>query len=478
MMVFLWYQELLIEMNHKNLNSLTLVQALKALADKQISLDEIYESVNSAIKESQKLNIYLTLNPQARVQAKKAYQAHLPLAGLPIAVKDNYCTKNLKTTAASLVLDNFIPQFDATVIYRLKKAGGVVLGKTNMDAWAHGSSTETSDWGPTLNPRNPKYLPGGSSGGTTAAVAANTCIAGLGTETAGSIRQPSAWCGVVGLKPTYGRVSRSGIVAMASSTDSPGPITKTVEDAALMLQQMAGHDEADSTTNPQAVPNFGQDLKKGVKGLKIGLLYSDVPELKKVMSLIEPELKTFERLGAHLEPAQALDPHYAIGVYTIVQRAEVSSNLARYTGIRYGQDRSHLGDEARRRIMLGTFTLSKGYADRYYTTAQKVRSLYRRDFAKLFSKYDLLISLSNPGFAKKVGATKGEAMFGELEDMLLEPSSIVGLPGINVPCYRDDKTNLYLGLNIMAPMWREDLILRSGWAFEQATDWNQWAKAK
>jgi len=473
---FLLYPELLTEMNPKHLNSLTIVQALKALAKKQISIDEIYESVNLAVKNNQNLNIYLSLNSQAQKQAQKANKTNLPLAGLPIAVKDNYCTKGLKTTASAKVLDNFIPEFDATVIQHLQKAGGVVLGKTNMDAWAHGSSTETSDYGRTLNPRNPDYLPGGSSGGTAAAVAANTCIAGLGTETAGSIRQPSAWCGVVGLKPTYGRVSRSGIVAMASSTDSPGPITKTVTDAALLLQQIAGLDLKDSTTNPVPVPDFAQDLKRGIGDLKIGLLYHDVPELKKVMNLIEPELKVFERLGAHLEPVKALDPHYAISVYTIVQRAEVSSNLARYTGVRYGLDRSHFAAEARRRIMLGTFTLSKGYADQYYKTAQKVRTLYRQDFAKLFGHYDLLISLSSPGFAKKIGVTAGEAMFGELEDLILEPSSIVGLPGLNVPCYRDPKTNLFLGLNIMAPMWREDLILRAGYAFEQATNWNEWAK--
>jgi aspartyl-tRNA(Asn)/glutamyl-tRNA(Gln) amidotransferase subunit A len=462
-------------MSSNALNQLTLTGAIKALREKKVSLDEIYQDVDSEIAKSKKLNIYTNLNPTAKDQATKLGDS--PLAGLPMAVKDNYCTKGLTTTASAKMLEKFVPQYDSTVARLLGEAGGVVVGKTNLDAWAHGSSTETSDFGPTLNPRNPDHLPGGSSGGSAAAVASNTCLAALGTETAGSIRQPAAWCGVVGLKPSYGRVSRSGIVAMASSTDSPGPITKTVEDAALLLQHISGLDAKDSTTSPQAVPNFSQDMKKGVKGLRIGLLYSEVPELKESLKLLEPQLKVFERLGASIEPVKALDPHYAIGVYTIVQRAEVSSNLARYTGVRYGKDRSFLGSEARKRIMLGTFTLSKGYADQYYTHAQKVRSLFRQDFDKLFQKYDLLVSLSSPGFAKKVGATEGQAMFGELEDMLLEPSSIVGLPGLNVPCYRDEKTNLFLGLNIMAPMWQEAKMIQAGYAFEQATDWNEWTKS-
>jgi aspartyl-tRNA(Asn)/glutamyl-tRNA(Gln) amidotransferase subunit A len=302
------------------------------------------------------------------------------------------------------------------------------------------------------------------------------CIAAIGTETAGSIRQPAAWCGVVGLKPTYGRVSRSGVIAMASSTDSPGPITKTVEDAAVLLNHMAGHDKYDATTSPQVVPDFTKSLGKSIKGLRVGLLYQDIEGLDIVNPHIKKAAEVLESLGAVVSTAEALDPHFAISVYTIVQRGEVSSNLARFDGIRYANDRSFFGDEAKRRIMLGTYTLSKGYADQYYNTAQKVRTQFIKDFEKLFTQFDVLISPTSPSFAKKIGATENSAMFGELEDMLLEPSSITGLPGISVPCYRDPDTNLFLGLNIMAPMWREDLVIQVGDAYEKATDWNSWRK--
>ncbi len=458
----------------QKLNAQTLTTTLKQLRSKQISHAELAESLNVAVqKDNQRLNIFLTQNDQ---QLKQSAQADLnsPLAGVPIALKDNISTKGLRTTASSTVLDNYTPVFDATVWANLKEAGGVVQGKTNLDAWAHGSSTETSQYGRTLNPRNSEHLPGGSSGGSAAAIAADMCIAAIGTETAGSIRQPAAWCGVVGVKPTYGRVSRSGVVAMASSTDSPGPITKTVEDGAYLLNLIAGKDPYDATTSPQDVPDFTKALNKDIRDLKIGYLYHDLPGLEKNNVHLEAELKVLERLGTKVEPATAMDPRHAVGVYTVVQRGEVSSNLARFDGIRYGNDRSFFGPEAKRRIMLGTFTLSKGYADKYYVLAQKIRTLFRQDFDKLFEKYDVLIALSSPGFAKKIGATEGAAMFGELEDMLLEPSSITGLPGVSVPCYRDAKTNLFLGMNIMAPMWREDLAIQVAHAYEQATEWCSW----
>jgi len=453
-----------------NLNHLTLKNALDLVAKKQVTVEEINHDVDKEIaKVNDKLNIYLTLNPE-----KNSSDQDKPLKGLPIAVKDNFCTKNLRTTASSTLLDNFIPQFDATVVTKLKNAGGHIVGKTNMDAWAHGSSTETSQYGRTLNPRNTDHLPGGSSGGSAAAVASDTCLAALGTETAGSIRQPAAWCGVVGLKPTYGRVSRFGIVSMASSTDSPGPITKTVEDSAILFNLIAGADPRDGTTSTDQVPDLTKSLNKSIKGLKIGVIYLDLPGLEKIKAIYEQELKIFETLGAKVEFAKAMDPKDAISVYTIVQRGEVSSNLGRYTGIRYGFDRSHFGAEAKRRIMLGTYTLSKGYADQYYTLAQKVRTLFIQDYQRLFSQYDVLVAPTSPGFAKKIGATKGEAMFGELEDMLVEASSLSGFPGLNVPCFRDEKTNLYLGLNVMAPMWREDLVVQVGDAFEKNTKWNSW----
>lgn len=454
-------------------NTLTLQEYLTGIADKKFTAQEVSEAVSEQIRATNtELNIYVTENDAAAKEAEQNQAA--PLAGAAIAIKDNICTTGLRTTASSTVLDTFTPTYDATIIKKLKKAGISISGKANLDAWAHGSSTETSQYGRTLNPRNPEHLPGGSSGGSAAAVAADACIAAIGTETAGSIRQPAAWCGVVGLKPTYGRVSRYGVIAMASSTDSPGPITKTVEDAAIILNHLAGHDPQDGTTSPQNVPDYTQALGKSIKGLKVGLLYQDITGLEQVNPHIQAAAKVLEEQGATVEPVAALDPNYAISVYTVVQRGEVSSNLARFDGIRYGNDRSYFGDEAKRRIMLGTYTLSKGYADQYYTTAQKVRTAFIQDFEKLFAKYDVLISATSPSLAKKIGATEDSAMFGELEDMLLEPSSITGLPGINVPCYKDQKTGLYYGLNIMAPMWQEERVIQVADAYERATTWNSW----
>jgi aspartyl-tRNA(Asn)/glutamyl-tRNA(Gln) amidotransferase subunit A len=466
------------------LNTLTLKEAIEKLRHKEISIPELYRELDDAIADKNaQLNIYLTRNNTAVSEAEK--QLSKPLAGVPIAVKDNFLTRGIKTTASSNVLKDFTPPFDATVIARLKVAGGIVVGKTNMDAWAHGSSTETSDFGPTKNPRNPEYLPGGSSGGSAAAVAADLCVAAIGSETAGSIRQPSSWCGVVGLKPTYGRVSRAGIVAMASSTDSPGPIGKTVEDCAMLLSYIAGKDKYDATTSEIPIPDFRKNLKRGVKGLKIGVCYTDHEKLKGTEAAIAVTQagKEFERLGAFvdiipvsekLQKNHIFTPSFAVAVYTVVQRSEVSSNLARYDGIRYGNDRSLFADEAKRRIMLGTFTLSKGYADRYYNTAQKVRNLYIKNYQELFEQYDLLIAPTSPGYAQKLGASKNNPMYGELEDILLEPCSISGLPGISVPCHRDPETNLYLGLNIIANYWQEEKMITAAYAFEQATRWNNW----
>ncbi len=453
-----------------NLHQLTLAEYLSGIKAKRFTAAEVRQDVSNEIaKRNKELNVYLSLNEDATPADPSS-----PLAGAPIALKDNILTKGWRTTASANVLDAFKPPYSATVYKKLQKAGASFTGKTNLDAWAHGSSTETSDYGRTLNPRNPDYLPGGSSGGSAAAVAGDLCIGAIGTETAGSIRQPASWCGVVGLKPTYGRVSRYGIVAMASSTDSPGPIAKTVEDSALLLNQLAGHDSHDGTTTPDAVPDYTSYLGKSIKGLKIGLLYQDVEGMNETNNHVELAARELEKLGATVKIAKALDPHYAISVYTIFQRAEVSSNLARYDGIRFGKDRTFLGAEAKRRIMLGTYTLAKGYADKYYLTAQKVRTLFMQDYEKLFAEFDVLIHPTSPGFAKKIGATEGEAMFGEIEDMLVEPSSITAFPGISVPCFRDSKTNLFLGLNIMAPRLREDLLISVADAYEKATGWNTW----
>ncbi|HSW89679.1 MAG TPA: amidase family protein [Patescibacteria group bacterium] len=457
------------------LRNLTLKQYLDKVKAREISPDDVLAEINEAIdQENPKLNIYLARNknPKSKLQNPNS------LLGAPLAIKDNFLTKGLVTTASSKVLENFKPPYESTVTKKLKEAGAAIIGKTNMDAWAHGSSTETSDFGPTKNPRNLEYLPGGSSGGSAAAVAADLCIAAIGSETAGSIRQPASWCGIVGLKPTYGRVSRAGVVAMGSSLDSPGPMGKTVDDTAILLNIIAGSDKYDGTTSKLPVPDFTKEIKKGVKGLRIGLLYSEHEKIKGtvVANALQQAGKVFENLGATVETAKAMKPDLAIAVYTVVQRSEVSSNLARYDGVRYGNDRSFFGEEARRRIMLGTFTLSKGYSDKYYVKAQQVRSMYIQNYNELFEKYDLLISPTSPGFAQKIGALGDNPMFGELADMLVEPSSISGLPGINVPMYHDQKTNLYLGLNIVAPMWQEERMIQAAYAYEQATEWNAWIK--
>lgn len=455
-----------------SLRHLTLTESLHKISNKEIKVEEIWDDVLAAInRENPKLNAYLSV---AKTPVLPTGYANSLLKGIPLAVKDNFCTTDLPTTASSAVLKDFQPQFESSVTKKIKTAGAGIVGKTNLDAWAHGSSTETSDFGRTLNPRNLEFLPGGSSGGSAAAVAADLCMASISSETAGSIRQPASWCGAVGLKPTYGRVSRYGVVAMASSTDSPGPLTKTVADAALLLNVMAGHDPYDGTSSPQNVPDFTTSLNQSIKGLKVGVLYADLVGLEEQRPHLEAVVKVLTELGAEVELAPAMDPNYAISSYTIFQRGEVSSNLARYDGVRYGQDRSHFGAESKRRVMLGTFTLAKGYAEKYYQLAQKVRSLFIQDYQRLFAKYDVVISFTSPGFAKKVGVTEGEVMFGELEDMLLEPSSITGLPGVSVPCYHDSKTNLYLGLNINAPLWREDLCIRLADSYEQATSWNSW----
>lgn len=457
-----------------DLSRLTLKEALAGIQSGAFSAVELQQSVLSSIEEQDdELHAYLARQSEVSGETSSG-----PLAGIPIAVKDNFLTQDLVTTASSKVLDGYVPQYESTVTKRLRAAGAYIVGKTNLDAWAHGSSTETSDYGPTKNPRNPHHMPGGSSGGSAAAVAADMCTLAIGSETAGSIRQPSAWCGVVGLKPTYGRVSRYGVVAMASSLDCPGPIAKTVEDAAFLLPIIAGQDPHDGTTSPTPVEEYVQYLEKPITGLKIGAIYFDVDGLDpRVKAQYEAELKVFERLGATVEYVSALDPHYAIGAYAVLQRGEVSSNLARFDGIRYGHDRSVFGAEAKRRIMIGTYTLSAGYAEKYYLKAQQVRTLYIRNFAELFKKYDVLVAPSAPGFALPLGESEKYPYFGELMDMYLEPSSIAGLPGISVPCYVDPETKLPLGLNIMAPFFGEGRILQVAQAYERATDWNPWVKA-
>lgn len=462
------------------LNQLTISEAQAGLKSKKFSSIELTKACLERIKKVEpKINAFVTVsNEEALRNAKTADELiargeEKPLLGIPLSVKDNFCTYGVRTTASSKVLDDFIPPFDATVVARLKNAGMVMLGKTNLDAWAHGSSTETSDYGTTKNPWNIKHLPGGSSGGAAASIAAHEAIAAIGSETAGSIRQPADWCGVVGLKPTYGRVSRYGVVAMASSLDSPGPIGKRVEDAAIILNILAGKDPLDATTSPKPPEDYLKNLKKPIRGLQIGIsdeYFDGVTD--QVRKRVLEALKVIEKLGGKLKKLKLFPPKYIIAVYTILQRAEVSSNLARYDGIRYGHDRSYFADEAKRRIMLGTYALSAGYYDQYYNKAQKVRTVIVNDFNKAFEEVDVIIAPTNPWTALPLGASKGNPMYGEMADALVEPSSIAGLPGINVPCGLS-KQGLPVGFQVIGPQFSESLILNVAYQYEQATEFHK-----
>lgn len=385
-----------------------------------------------------------------------------PSPGIPIAIKDNICTKNIVTTAGSKILKDYIPPYSATLIEKLEKAGYSIVGKTNLDAFAHGSSTENSDFGVTHNPHDFNCLPGGSSGGSAAAVGAGLVDLSIGTETAGSIRQPSAWCGVVGLKPTYGYVSRYGVMAMASSMDCPGCITNNATNAAKLLEVISGHDPKDATSLP--IPSFKFEKKTPVK-LKIG-----VP--KSYLKIVTPEilekfnqvLEVYKKLGHEVVEIDMLDPSISIAVYTILQRSEVSSNLARIDGIRYGLTRDQFNDENQRRILLGTYTLSAGFFDAYYVKAQKVRTLIINDFAKQFKKIDVILAPTTPTTALPIGSSTDNPLFGEYADQLVEPSTLAGLPGITIPCGFIDK--LPVGFQIIGPQLSENLIINTALEYE------------
>ena len=466
------------------MNRLTLLEAKKGLEEKKFTPKELVQSCIARIRKvEEKIKAFITLSfDKALKEAEKAEELILsdplvfqqkPLLGIPVSVKDIFCTKGILTTAGSNILKNFVPPYDATVVSRLKKAGAIILGKTNLDAFAHGSSTEASDFFPTRNPWDLSRVPGGSSGGSAASVIADEVIFSVGTETAGSIRQPAAWCGIVGAKPTYGRVSRWGVIAMASSLDSPGPMTKTVADSAFVLNIIAGKDELDATSSPLPVPDYLKDINQGVEGVKIGIserYFAGVD--KEVKDAVEKAIRKLEELGAKIEEISLFDPQYAIAVYTILQRSEVSSNLARYDGIRFGYPRRFFGEEAKRRIMLGTYTLSAGYYDKYYLKAQKVRTLICQDFQKAFRKVDVIVAPTSPTVALPLGASKDSPMFGELQDVLVEPSTIAGLPGISLPC-GFSKEGLPIGMQIIGPQFSESLLFRVGYAYEQATEWHR-----
>ena len=457
------------------LNQLTIRQAQEGLKKKKFSSQELVQACLKRIKKLEpKIRAFITVTEKGTLKNAREVDQTQPLLGIPIAVKDNFCTRGIKTTAGSKVLENYIPVYDATVVKRLKEAGAIIIGKTNMDAWAHGSSTEASDFFTTHNPWNLNYLPGGSSGGSAAAVVADEVIGAIGSETAGSIRQPSAWCGAVGFKPTYGRVSRYGLIAMASSLDSPGPITKTVKDAALILQVIAGQDKMDATTATQTTANYSTNLGQKIAGLKIGIPkeYFLKEMDREVASAVHKAIKVLEKLGGQIKKISLLDPKYSVAAYTIIQRSEVSSNLGRYDGIRYGRTRRFFGEEAKRRIMLGTHTLLSGYHNQYYLKAQKVRRLICQDFDRVFKRVDVLIAPTTPSPALPLGASVDEPMFGELQDILVEASTLAGLPGMSLPCGFSLK-GLPLAMQIIGPQFSEELLFQVGYVYEQATDWHQ-----
>lgn len=444
----------------------TVVELRELLEKKEISGKELFDYFHKRIRKyNSSLNAFLTFSDFDYLNNRSEGN----LSGIPLSVKDNFCTKGVRTTASSKVLNDFIPPYNATVIERLNKAGYQLLGKTNMDAWAHGSSTETSDYGPTKNPWDIARVPGGSSGGSSASVVAYLSPASIGSETSGSLRQPASWSGIVGLKPTYGRVSRYGIISMGSSFDCPGPLTRTVEDAAYLLEIFAGHDEYDATSSQRPVGTYTKSLKEK-KVFTIGICEDYVKDVEPEIKVkIEETIKLLEKLGHTVKKVKLIDPSYAISVYTILQRSEVSSNLGRYDGIRFGNDRTFFGEEAKRRIMLGTYTLSHGYYDAYYKKAQKVRTLIIEDFKKAFKDVDVILAPTTPMTALKIGEWEKYPFFGEVMDVLNNPAAVAGIPAINVPAGLD-KNSLPIGIQFMGPHFAENEILNIAYQYEKETD--------
>jgi aspartyl-tRNA(Asn)/glutamyl-tRNA(Gln) amidotransferase subunit A len=456
----------------------------------------VTESILGRIKAVDgKVRAYITVTEEiARRHAEeadkriKAGDAASPLLGIPIAVKDNMCTDGIKTTCASKILGNFVPPYDATVVQHLKKAGYVLCGKPNMDEFAMGSSTENSGFFITKNPWDLERIPGGSSGGSAAAVAAGECIGALGSDTGGSIRQPAACCGVVGLKPTYGRVSRYGLVAFASSLDQIGPITKDVTDSALMMNVIAGHDPNDSTSANIHTPDFTKALKKDAKGLKVGMpkeyfIEGVDPEVDRA---VKEAVKTLERLGAKIVEISLPHTDYAIATYYILATSEASSNLARYDGVKYGfrtgspkdllemymhtRDQG-FGAEVKRRIMLGTYALSAGYYEAYYKKGQQVRTLIKRDFDEAFKLVDVIATPTAPTAAFKIGEKTTDPLQMYLSDIFTISVNLAGIPGISIPC-GFTKNNLPIGLQLLGRHFDEEVILHASFAYEQATEWH------
>ncbi|HUU08013.1 MAG TPA: Asp-tRNA(Asn)/Glu-tRNA(Gln) amidotransferase subunit GatA [Dehalococcoidales bacterium] len=475
----------------------TIHEANQLLKSRKLSSVELTRACLERIKEAEpKVHALVTVTDELALKQAEAADRLLakkdnnnPLTGIPMLVKDNMCTKGVRTTCSSKILENFVPPYDATVVEKLNNSGAVILGKANMDEFAMGSSTENSALFTTGNPWDLSRVPGGSSGGSAAAVAAGEAIYALGSDTGGSIRQPAGFCNVVGLKPTYGRVSRYGLVAFASSLDQIGPLTQDVTDCALVMNAIAGYDHRDSTSVPQPVPDYTRCLTTELKGLKIGIPreYFVAGIQAEVEAAIRAAIDKLAGLGAAVDGDVSL-PHtpYALAVYYIIAPSEASANLARYDGVKYGfsyketdnmwtamsKTRQHgFGAEVKRRIMLGTYALSAGYYDAWYLKAQKVRTLIRREFDQLFEKFDALVTPTSPTVPFKIGEKTDDPLQMYLSDVCTIPVNIAGLPAISIPAGFAD--GLPIGMQIIGKPFSEETILKIAYAYEQATDWHK-----
>ncbi len=482
-------------MAEQMLHTRTIHELHKLLTAKQITSQELTRSVFKQIQsvESQ-VHAYISLGydsamEQARLADEKIQKKQYSyLTGIPISIKDIICTAGTATTCGSRMLQHFVPPYDATVVTKLKKSGAVFTGKTNMDEFAMGSSNETSYFGPAKNPWDQTRVTGGSSGGSAASVAADECIASLGTDTGGSIRQPASYCGVVGMKPTYGRVSRYGLIAYASSLDQIGPVTKDVEDAAILLGYISGYDPSDSTSVDSAVPDYRQWLKQDVRGLRIGIPREYMQEGldPEVQQAVSRAVSVLREQGAEIKEISLPHTSYAVAVYYLIAPAEASSNLARYDGVQYGfraQNASNLremyemtrsegfGAEVKRRIMLGTYALSAGYYDAYYKKASQVRTLIRQDFEQAFTECDLIAAPTAPTTAFGIGEKIDDPLSMYLGDIFTIPLNLAGLPGISVPCGMSS-AGLPIGLQIIGNLFEEAHIVQCAYCFEQNTDWH------
>jgi aspartyl-tRNA(Asn)/glutamyl-tRNA(Gln) amidotransferase subunit A len=455
-----------------------------ACLDQIAAIDGAHHAFLSTSKEAA-----LAAAAEADLQISQGAGQDKALLGIPLALKDNMAVNGAPLTCASKILENFVSPYDGTVAAKLKDAGAILIGRLNLDEFAMGSSTENSAFGPTRNPWSLDRTPGGSSGGSAVAVSSDQCIAALGSDTGGSIRQPAAFCGCVGLKPSYGRVSRYGLVAFASSLDQIGPVTKTVEDAAILLNVIAGHDQRDSTSVPESVPDFTEGISKDVKGLKIGLpkeyfIEGLDPAVKEA---IEQAIETYRSLGAEIKEVSLPHSEYAIAAYYLIATAEASANLARFEGIRYGRrvegndpftlnSRTRgqgFGPEVKRRVILGTYALSSGYYDAYYLRAQKVRTLIRQDFLKAFEEVDLMLTPTTPTPAFLIGEKVSDPLQMYLLDIFTISANLTGMCGISLPCGFSENPRLPIGLQLLGKSFGESTLLQAANAFEQATDWHQ-----